>query len=142
MAVLTSAGITFGDATTQTTAATAAALVTTTNVMNAFAGQTFLDVGTIMVLYNFSNSGYYSNQTIPAANAGYVSGNAVSNNYLTISYALRTGNVTTPGAGGSGSYPNTTAVTGTWRVLSGVGPRGYDSCSGTTAQGVLCVRIA
>lgn len=46
MAILTSAGITFGDATTQSTAATAAALVTTANVLSATAGATAGAVGT------------------------------------------------------------------------------------------------
>jgi hypothetical protein len=45
MAILTSAGITFGDATSQTTAATAAALVTTANVLSATAGGTAASTG-------------------------------------------------------------------------------------------------
>jgi hypothetical protein len=46
MSTLTTAGITFGDATSQTTAATAAAFVTTTNVLNATAGASAGAVGT------------------------------------------------------------------------------------------------
>ena len=56
MAVLTSAGITFGDATTQSTAATAAALVTTTNVLNATAGASVGAVGTYALLLDTTNS--------------------------------------------------------------------------------------
>ena len=56
MAVLTSAGITFGDATTQSTAATAAALVTTANVLSATAGASFAAVGTYAFLSRSDNS--------------------------------------------------------------------------------------
>jgi uncharacterized membrane protein YebE (DUF533 family) len=62
MAVLTSAGITFGDATTQSTAATAAALVTTTNVLSATAGASVGAVGTYAMLLNIN-----TNPTVLAA---------------------------------------------------------------------------
>ena len=60
MAVLTQAGITFADSTSQTTAATAAALVTTTNVLNATAGASSGAVG----VYGFC----VSNQDVATGN--------------------------------------------------------------------------
>jgi hypothetical protein len=56
MAVLTSTGITFSDSTSQSTAATAAALVTTANVLSATAWASAGAVGTYCMAYAFSGN--------------------------------------------------------------------------------------
>lgn len=120
--------ITFNDATTQTTAAGGV--------------PSFLAIGSTMLLYNFSGTTYAPNSNVAAANTGYASGTTV--NVFTLGQAVaRSGNVTVPGASGSTSYPNTTAVTGTWRTMSSAYQRVYDACTGTTtAFPFIAVRTA
>jgi hypothetical protein len=90
MAVLTSAGITFGDSTSQTTAATAAALVTTANVLSATAGASAGAVGTYAFLKDTN------------ATAGRSFGSTYASTFLSPSDA---------GGGNVGS------VSGTWRCM-------------------------
>lgn len=73
MSTLTTAGITFGDATSQTTAATAAALVTTTNVLNATAGASVGAVGTYAILMTvaINPAGLSAGSTIAGSSLRY-----------------------------------------------------------------------
>lgn len=95
MSTLTTAGITFGDATSQTTAATAAALVTTTNVLNATAGASAGAVGTYALL------------RVPANSPGYSFGSTRAGSGLVPS---------TTSSNASGS------VSGTWRCMGYINP--------------------
>lgn len=100
---------------------------------------TFLAVGSIAVLCNFSSSAVACDSTaISAASLGYASGGSGGSGFGGVT---RSGNVTVPGVAASGF--DTTAVTGTWRSLSGVGARNYDSCGNATdAYAGLFVRTA
>lgn len=129
MATLTAAGINFSDGTT----------------MN---GTTLLQVGMVAQLFNFSTSAALPGSTaIPSANLGYATSNSAANvSGLTLgSLAGRSGDVTVPGAAGNiaNNFVSTTAVSGTWRMVSGVRIRERDGCANATyAYPCLAVRIA
>ena len=135
MSTLTTAGITFGDATSQTTAATAAAFVTTTNVLNATAGASAGAVGTYAFLRHTTGADYAFGATLAGSSlvpagvgaATWALYTAASASSLAITY---------------GSYQNS-AQSGTWRCM-GVGSNVVDAnCppSATTAAS-LWLRIS
>ena len=97
--------LTFNDATTQTTAATAAALVTTTNVLNATAGASVGAVGTYAFLVDTTNS-----------NSNVAAGSTIAGS------SLRYGNLSIDACGALslGRYSGTPS--GTWRIM-GYGAR-------------------
>jgi hypothetical protein len=105
-----------------------------------------LAVGSVHVLYNYNSSSYNQGDTISSANAGYASTKPVGAQSATASPFLgarRAGNVTVPGSPYNNNDPTTTAVTGTWRALTWVPVRFYDSCSNATfGQPFLAIRVA
>ena len=105
MSVLTSAGITFGDSTSQTTAATAAALVTTTNVLSATAGASVGAVGTYALLLDTTNS-----------NTSLAAGSTIAGS------ALRYTNTDRNSDGGLSITSASGTPSGTWRLM-GYGSR-------------------
>jgi hypothetical protein len=105
MSILTSAGITFGDATSQTTAATAAALVTTANVLNATAGASVGAVGTYAFLVDNTNS-----------NSNVAAGSTIAGS------SLRYGNVSVDACGTVLFTRYSGTPSGTWRIM-GYGAR-------------------
>lgn len=126
MAVLTSTGVTFGDGSTLSSTST------------------FLAIGSYALLFNYTTSNVAANTTtIAAANLGYVSGfNGGAQGNQVGDISRRSNNVSVPGTGASG-YVNTTAVSGTWRCVSGVKPADYDPCAGwTTARQGMFVRVS
>jgi hypothetical protein len=75
--------ILFNDGTTQTTAATAGGLVTTTNVLNATAGASLGAVGTYAYLHDLTAQSVAPGNTIAASNLRYSGGSGGSNpNYI------------------------------------------------------------
>jgi hypothetical protein len=104
-----------------------------------------LAVGSYAILFNYSDTTVAGNSTaISSSQLGYVS-SASGGNYQGAQVGAqhtRAGNVTVPGAGVAG-YATTTAVSGTWRCLSGARGRNYDPCGPTTTayQG-LFVRVS
>jgi hypothetical protein len=118
MAILTSAGITFGDATSQTTAATAAALVTTANVLSATAGATAGAVGTYAFLRHTTSADYAFGTTLAGSSLAPAG------------VGLATWQLYTAASAGAqgiayGSYQNSTQ-SGTWRCM-GIGSNIGDS---------------
>jgi len=71
---LNGTGITFNDATTQSTAATAAALVTTNNVLSATAGASAGAVGTYAFLLQVSHTTRNAGDTLAGSSLRYASG--------------------------------------------------------------------
>ena len=121
MAILTSAGITFGDATTQTTAA----VVSTSTVLAATAGASAGAVGTYAFLRHTTNADYAFGTTLAGSSlvpAGvgaatwslYTAGSASS---LALNYGL---------------FQNS-AQSGTWRCM-GIGSNAGDSNCPPNAQ--------
>jgi hypothetical protein len=102
MAVLTSTGITFSDSTSQSTAATAAALVTTANVLSATAGASGGAVGTYAFLSDGSSSTLIGNTRAGSAlrAASMLSGCVVS------IYGGATQSGTWRAMGSANNYPN------------------------------------
>lgn len=125
MAVLTSTGITFSDSTSQTTAATAAALVTTANVLSATAGASFGDVGTYAALINTTTTNTASGSTLAGGSLQH------STNFGFTGGGL--------GFQSNGSFGGTT-VSGTWRRMGG-GAVFRSACCNTFASG-LWLRIS
>jgi len=117
--------ITFNDGTTQTTAAV--------NIPD------FLAVGSLAILYNYSNSSFVPGNNLISASTGYAtSAPAIS----AFNSQVRNGNVTVPGAGQTGNGCNTAAVTGTWRALSFVRLRNYvNNCGVESTAGFPCLAI-
>lgn len=90
---------------------------------------TFGNVGTYAGLCNFSRSYVYAGDTASGGNLGYWSSNNGNDNGRPFDQACaRPGNTTSPGSGNTG-YVNTTAVSGTWRAVSGARQGSYDSCN-------------
>ena len=121
MSVLTSAGITFGDSTSQTTAATAAALVTTNNVLSATAGASLGAVGTygfFLDLVN-SNTSLSPGATIAGSSLGY-------------------GCISVNACGGQ-SFSSSGSPGGTWRLM-GQGLRQVGNYTGKYLT--VCLRIS
>ena len=115
MSVLTSAGITFGDATSQTTAAVSA---TTTNVLSATAGASAGAVGTYAFLRHTTNADYAFGATLAGSSL-------VPAGVGTATWALYTAATASALALTYGSYQNS-AQSGTWRCM-GVGSNVGDS---------------
>jgi len=100
MSVLTQAGITFGDSTSQTTAATAAALVTTNNVLSATAGASVGAVGTYAFLLDTTNS-----------NTSLAAGSTIAGS------SLRYGNIARDADQGLSINNVSGTPSGTWRLM-------------------------
>jgi hypothetical protein len=115
--------ILFNDSTTQSTAATAASLVTTTNVLNATAGATAGAVGTYAFATRISgNANVAFGGTLAGSNLGPVS----ASRFLS--------------AGGPYSFPAGSALAGTWRAM---GTYTYATSGCTIAFGAtLWLRIS
>jgi hypothetical protein len=121
MAVLTSTGITFSDSTSQSTAATAAALVTTANVLSATAGASLGAVGTygfFLDLVN-SNTSLAPGATIAGSSLGY--------------------GCIAAEADGNKMFSSTGNPSGTWRLM-GQGLRPTGSYTGKYLT--VCLRIS
>ena len=102
---------------------------------------TFGNVGTYAVLAKFSSGQVFPGTTAAGSGLGYWS-SGTTNNFFFEAQARRTGNVSTPGAGKSG-FNSTTAVSGTWRSMSGSNGGGYNPCDNETAPGQgLWIRTA
>lgn len=155
-ATLTSTGITFGDATTQSTAAPTG--VTTLG-----------GIGSTMPVFLFSTSSYTSNSTIAGSSLIYPTGmtyytpngSAYYNFSGNTNYTRAAGSVTggawagaavsysRQGAGNRGMEvpPGTAQLSGTWRILSSVyaGNYSYDSSYqqyNALWNGTIAVRIS
>ena len=90
---------------------------------------TFGNVGTYAALNNFTRSYVFAGSTASGGNLGYWSSNTAGDQGAAITGTQkRSGNTTSPG-GGIGGYINTTAVSGTWRCVSGCRAGNYDSCN-------------
>jgi hypothetical protein len=104
-----------------------------------------LAIGSIAVLYNFSSTAYNMGASVSGGSIGYASvapTDSFSNN-APFSFVYRGGDVTTPGAPLNSISPTTAAVSGTWRALSYVGRRSYDSDNNQTAGNpFLAIRIS
>jgi hypothetical protein len=103
---------------------------------------TFGNVGTYAVLAKFSSGQVFPGSTASGSGLGYWS-SGTGNNFFFESNARRSGNTLgTPGAAALG-YNSTTAVSGTWRSMSGTNGGGYDGGDNITAasQG-LWIRTA
>ena len=106
MAVLTSTGITFSDSTSQSTAATAAALVTTANVLSATAGASAGAVGTYAFLGGTGGTtAFAAGSTVAGSSLAYA-GFAREN----ASFAAASQHTISSGGAGGG-------VSGTWRAM-------------------------
>lgn len=131
MAILTSAGITFGDATTQTTAA----VVSTSTVLAATAGASAGAVGTYAFLRHTTNADYAFGTTlagsslVPAGVSAYI-------------WTLYTASDSSTFAITTGTYQNS-AQSGTWRCM-GIGSNVGDSNSpaNPTTAASLWLRIS
>lgn len=127
MSTLTTAGITFGDATSQTTAATAAALVTTTNVLNATAGASAGAVGT----YGFFTTASYGGGT-PVVTFG----NTTAGSGLRYAGAISQVNV----GPSAFNFATASAPSGTWRAMGDL--KTVSTNCGTGYGGTLFLRIS
>ncbi len=136
MSTLTTAGITFGDATNQTTAATAAALVTTTNVLNATAGASTGAVGTYAFLGNNSNASVSAGSTYAGSGLRYAalqrSSGCAGRSIWSYTGGVSVGSV-------QPSVP--AAPAGTWRAM-GYGGGGSLGCCQNYAPATLFLRIS
>lgn len=117
--------ITFNDATTQSTAATAGSLVTTANVLSATSGATAGAVGTYAFMYQNTTGTYNIGATLAGSSLRYVG----------LAEAID------PTGGGSG-FPvwynlvntSTTVPSGTWRCM------GYSTTGGAANSVSLWLR--
>lgn len=132
MSTLTTAGITFGDATSQTTAAVSA---TTANVLSATAGATAGAVGTYAFLRHTTGADYAFGATLAGSSL-------VPAGVTTFSWALYTAGTASSLAITYGVYQNT-AQSGTWRCM-GVGSNINDAnCpANATTAAALWLRIS
>lgn len=112
-------GVTFNDATVQTTAATAAGLVTTTNVLNAIAGASAGAVGT------------YAMASVFGTGASF--GTLFAGEYLQASGTINANDIDDQAFGVSG-----TLLSGTWRLMGEV----LRSPSSSTQRMSLFLRIS
>ena len=128
MSTLTTAGITFGDATSQTTAATAAGLVTTTNVLNATAGASLGAVGTYAAAVYTAGTNIAAGATTAGSNLRYdpISGAGIA-------AASQTTGVYSGGG---------TAFSGTWRRMGGGKVYSALCCSVNLYSSGLFLRIS
>jgi hypothetical protein len=119
--------ITFNDSTVQTT---------------AFGGlPANFAVGNFQTLFNCSRTNIISGDTAPAGPTAYATNSGTDGNGSVLT--VRSGNVSSPGASALAAYPNTAAVTGTWRACGAVGASAYNGCANVTNMYVfLAVRIA
>jgi hypothetical protein len=127
MATLTAAGVNFGDGTT-------------------INGTSNLQVGAIMQLYNFHRTAIAipGGTNLSSSSLGYISNatNQKISGLFNGGIAQRDGNVQVPGTG-MGGTPDTAAVPGSWRAVTGVRFSEYEGYANRTAAwGGLFVRIA
>lgn len=104
---------------------------------------TFGNVGTYAGLCNFSRSYVFAGGTASGSNLGYWSSNTAGDQgYALTGSPRRTGDITVPG-GGIAGYINTTAVSGTWRCVSGCRTAIFDGTDiETIAFWGMWIRIA
>jgi hypothetical protein len=133
--VLTSNGSTW------TSAALSGGVTSLNGQTGAITNNTYQAVGSYAVLIAFTGS-VAPGGTASGANLGYVSsggGNAPS--YSLASGQARNGNTTSPGSGANSYNVNTTAVSGTWRIMNGYSGRRFECCT-TFADPNLWIRIS
>ena len=104
---------------------------------------THLAIGTYAILYCFSRSNTAPGSTaVPASSLGYATNGVANGQFGLGGAAIRLGNVTVPGAAYvAGAAPNTSAVSGTWRLMSSQQTSTFVCCF-TYAYPALYVRVS